>query len=166
MIARAYQSECLEAVRTAWDAGHQRADVVLPTGMGKTVVQSLIAHEFLDGRVMIVEPLNELVDQTAAKLTKITGEAPGIEQAERWSNESSWGQSSFVVASIHTLCGPKARFNRFRGIGLVIIDEQHKFGVVQREQLVRKGRHPHHRGHHAIWPPVELRGALRRPHRP
>jgi ATP-dependent DNA helicase RecG len=28
-------------------------------------------------------------------------------------------------------------------LGLVIIDEQHKFGVAQREQLVRKGRHPH-----------------------
>src|SRR5207253_2893049 len=28
-------------------------------------------------------------------------------------------------------------------LGLVIIDEQQKFGVVQREQLVRKGRYPH-----------------------
>ncbi len=27
--------------------------------------------------------------------------------------------------------------------GLVIIDEQHKFGVAQREQLVRKGNYPH-----------------------
>ena len=28
-------------------------------------------------------------------------------------------------------------------LGLVIIDEQHKFGVGQREQLLRKGRYPH-----------------------
>jgi ATP-dependent DNA helicase RecG len=28
-------------------------------------------------------------------------------------------------------------------LGLVIIDEQHKFGVAQREQLVRKGQYPH-----------------------
>jgi ATP-dependent DNA helicase RecG len=28
-------------------------------------------------------------------------------------------------------------------LGLAIIDEQHKFGVAQREQLVRKGRYPH-----------------------
>jgi len=31
----------------------------------------------------------------------------------------------------------------FQNLGLVIIDEQHKFGVAQREALVRKGRYPH-----------------------
>ena len=32
---------------------------------------------------------------------------------------------------------------RLPNLGLVIIDEQHKFGVAQREQLVRKGNYPH-----------------------
>jgi len=30
-----------------------------------------------------------------------------------------------------------------RNLGLAIIDEQHRFGVAQREQLVRKGEYPH-----------------------
>ena len=30
-----------------------------------------------------------------------------------------------------------------RNLGLVIIDEQHKFGVAQREKFLRKGRYPH-----------------------
>lgn len=32
---------------------------------------------------------------------------------------------------------------RMPKLGLVIIDEQHKFGVAQREELVRKGQYPH-----------------------
>src|SRR5205814_9463777 len=30
-----------------------------------------------------------------------------------------------------------------KNLGLVIIDEQHRFGVAQREQFVRKGQYPH-----------------------
>jgi ATP-dependent DNA helicase RecG len=32
---------------------------------------------------------------------------------------------------------------QMRNLGLVVIDEQHKFGVAQREQLLRKGNYPH-----------------------
>ena len=31
----------------------------------------------------------------------------------------------------------------FERLGLRIIDEQHKFGVTQREKLLRKGSYPH-----------------------
>ena len=37
----------------------------------------------------------------------------------------------------------RSRLRHSENLGLVIIDEQHKFGVAQREQLVRKGRYPH-----------------------
>ena len=51
-------------------------------------------------------------------------------------------------------------------LGLVIIDEQHKFGVAQREQLVRKGDYPAPAGHdrhaHPAHPGTD---ALRRPGR-
>jgi ATP-dependent DNA helicase RecG len=32
---------------------------------------------------------------------------------------------------------------RFRNLGLAVIDEQHRFGVMQRAQMFRKGRRPH-----------------------
>jgi ATP-dependent DNA helicase RecG len=40
----------------------------------------------------------------------------------------------------HALLTPRFEISK---LGLVIIDEQHKFGVAQREQLVRKGSYPH-----------------------
>ncbi len=45
-----------------------------------------------------------------------------------------------VVVGTHALVEEKFALEN---IGLVIIDEQHKFGVEQRKKLVRKGRYPH-----------------------
>ncbi|MFO1457915.1 MAG: ATP-dependent DNA helicase RecG [Verrucomicrobiota bacterium] len=45
-----------------------------------------------------------------------------------------------VVVGTHALIEPGFETSR---LGLVIIDEQHKFGVVQRDRLLRKGRYPH-----------------------
>lgn len=45
-----------------------------------------------------------------------------------------------VTVGTHALL--EAGFSPTR-LGLVVIDEQHKFGVTQREELVRKGRYPH-----------------------
>jgi ATP-dependent DNA helicase RecG len=48
--------------------------------------------------------------------------------------------SSTLFIGTHALITPAFDLPR---LGLVIIDEQHKFGVAQREQLVRKGKYPH-----------------------
>ena len=48
--------------------------------------------------------------------------------------------SPLLVIGTHALI--EAGFTMER-LGLVIIDEQHKFGVAQREQLLRKGSYPH-----------------------
>jgi ATP-dependent DNA helicase RecG len=45
-----------------------------------------------------------------------------------------------LVVGTHALIQDRFTIDR---LGLAIIDEQHKFGVAQREQLVRKGRYPH-----------------------
>ena len=45
-----------------------------------------------------------------------------------------------VVVGTHALIEPGFETSR---LGLVIIDEQHKFGVAQRDRLLRKGHYPH-----------------------
>jgi ATP-dependent DNA helicase RecG len=45
-----------------------------------------------------------------------------------------------LIIGTHALIQPDFEIDR---LGLAIIDEQHKFGVAQREQLLRKGRYPH-----------------------
>jgi ATP-dependent DNA helicase RecG len=45
-----------------------------------------------------------------------------------------------LVIGTHALITPLFHISK---LGLVVIDEQHKFGVAQREQLVRKGQYPH-----------------------
>ncbi|MFQ5482659.1 MAG: ATP-dependent DNA helicase RecG, partial [Nitrospinaceae bacterium] len=50
------------------------------------------------------------------------------------------GGDTRIVIGTHALIQKEVRFHR---LGLVVIDEQHRFGVLQREALGRKGLSPH-----------------------
>lgn len=50
------------------------------------------------------------------------------------------GGNAGIVVGTHALIQDKVRFHR---LGLVVIDEQHRFGVLQRSNLLNKGMHPH-----------------------
>ncbi len=54
--------------------------------------------------------------------------------------ESGTDGRRILTIGTHALIEPSFSQDR---LGLVIIDEQHRFGVTQREKLVRKGRYPH-----------------------
>lgn len=62
---------------------------------------------------------------------QLSASGPGRESA---------GAAAALYIGTHALLTGEVRLPR---LGLVIIDEQHKFGVSQRETLVRKGRYPH-----------------------
>src|SRR5205814_4297019 len=49
-------------------------------------------------------------------------------------------QSAILTIGTHALIESGFAMER---LGLVIIDEQHKFGVTQREEFLRKGNYPH-----------------------
>ncbi len=48
--------------------------------------------------------------------------------------------SAQLVFGTHALLSEDTKF---KALGLVVVDEQHRFGVVQRQRLVAKGRSPH-----------------------
>jgi len=79
------------------------------------------------------EPLGITVElQTGSR--KTASERPPLPRASRATSPAS------LFIGTHALV--ESEFE-VPNLGLVIIDEQHKFGVTQREKLVRKGRYPH-----------------------
>ncbi|MFD4259983.1 DEAD/DEAH box helicase [Streptomyces sp. NPDC058534] len=122
---RPYQVDAIEALRTGWAAGHNRLAVVLPTGAGKTVVFSHLAHQMLDSlngrRVLVIAHREELIEQAAAKLLAVDPMLRvGIVKAERDQHHDA----DVIVASVQTLAVPRRR-EAIRDIGLVIVDECH-----------------------------------------
>ena len=64
----------------------------------------------------------------------------GTSQKERaWILERIAHGDIRVVVGTHALLEQNVRFHR---LGLIVVDEQHKFGVVQRGKLREKGQHP------------------------
>jgi ATP-dependent DNA helicase RecG len=79
------------------------------------------------------EPLGIAVDlRTGSRKTDAREELP--------LGGAAPGTRPTVTVGTHALIQPGFQPDR---LGLVVIDEQHKFGVAQREQLLRKGRYPH-----------------------
>jgi ATP-dependent DNA helicase RecG len=50
------------------------------------------------------------------------------------------GGSCHITVGTHAIFQEQVRFNK---LGLVVIDEQHRFGVRQRNEFMQKGDHPH-----------------------
>jgi superfamily II DNA or RNA helicase len=119
---RDYQSAATTSIHAAFES-HSRVLAVLATGLGKTVIFSTIAAGWTNGRALVVAPMIELIGQAAKKIRRITGQMPAIEQADQWSNESSWAKNQFIVGSKQTLCAKGKRYQRFEDVGLLVLDE-------------------------------------------
>ncbi|MFF2525928.1 DEAD/DEAH box helicase [Streptomyces liangshanensis] len=122
---RPYQLDAIEALRTGWAAGTNRLAVVLPTGVGKTVVFSHLAHRMLDNlngrRALVIAHREELIEQAASKLIAVDPMLRvGIVKAQRDDHHDA----DVIVASVQTLAVPRRR-EAIRDIGLIIVDECH-----------------------------------------
>ncbi|MGH9706320.1 MAG: ATP-dependent DNA helicase RecG, partial [Candidatus Acidiferrales bacterium] len=112
----------LEAAVIAIENGYQVA-LMAPT-------EILAAQHFLSAR-RVFEPAG----YSSALMVS------GRKRAERAeiADQISSGAAQFVVGTHALLEDPVA----FQRLGLVIVDEQHRFGVLQRKRLIEKGASPH-----------------------
>ncbi|GAA3301380.1 DEAD/DEAH box helicase [Streptomyces cinereospinus] len=122
---RPYQRDAIDALRNGWATGQNRLAVVLPTGAGKTVVFSHLAHQMLDSlggrRALVIAHREELIEQAASKLLAVDPMLRvGIVKAQRDDHHDA----DVIVASVQTLAVPRRR-EAIRDIGLVIVDECH-----------------------------------------
>ncbi len=81
--------------------------------------------------------LTKLLGTLGVRVERVTGDLPRRTRTTLLRRLAS-GDIDCVVGT-HALVQPDVHFGRF---GLAVIDEQHKFGVLQRSHLVGKGHHP------------------------
>jgi len=136
-----------------------RADLCLGTpmrrllqgdvGSGKTLVAACSALMVMESgmNVALMAPTQILAEQhfrTLQTWFSPLGIIVLLVTGERTLEESqvkrAAGTESAIFVGTHALLEGKVQMER---LGLVVIDEQHKFGVTQREKLVRKGKYPH-----------------------
>ena len=122
-------------------------------GSGKTVVAllALVCAVFNGYQGSLMAPTEVLARQHGASIQEmlsnagisvnvvvLTGSMSAKEKGLAYEQIES-GQAGIVVGT-HALIQNKVRFHR---LGLVVTDEQHRFGVRQRELLADKGFSPH-----------------------
>ncbi len=120
-------------------------------GSGKTVVAiaaALIAADsgyqtaFMAPTDLLAQQhftsVNSIASSFSLKAVLLTGKQKPKEQGEA-RNQISSGQADIVVGT-HSLISEKTEFAK---LGLAIIDEQQRFGVIQRQMLVNKSVCPH-----------------------
>ena len=99
----------------------------------------ILAEQHFRNFTRWLEPLGVKVEmQTGSKKTSEDG-GWKIEDGKRARSSILHPPSSIFIGT-HALLTTGFTIPR---LGLVIIDEQHKFGVAQREQFLRKGNYPH-----------------------
>ena len=119
-------------------------------GSGKTIVALLAALVAMENglQVAFMAPTEVLADQhyltirrvlggSRFRVVSLTGSVPAARRREVLAELAS-GAAHLVVGT-HALVEETVRFLR---LGLIVIDEQHRFGVMQRATLLSKGHTP------------------------
>ena len=119
-------------------------------GSGKTIVAVVASVIVIENgaQVALMVPTEVLAEQHFANVSRILGRAgyrialltSALKKSERAEllRSIAAGEVNMVVGT-HALIQQEVRF---QSLGLVVIDEQHRFGVLQRAELRAKGHSP------------------------
>ena len=120
-------------------------------GSGKTITSLLLAMHYMDNsiQVCILAPTEVLARQHYATIQNLLSHTPFMnmdlfvgKEKEKIRREKlarlKEGETLLAIGT-HSLLQEDVVF---KDLGLVIIDEQHKFGVEQRETIRKKGKNP------------------------
>ncbi|MBR1403978.1 MAG: ATP-dependent DNA helicase RecG [Treponema sp.] len=117
-------------------------------GSGKTLVSFFAALRVIDygGQVALMAPTELLARQHAENAARLL-EAVGVSVAYLTGNIKTKGRDNLLSAlkkgDINLVIGTHALFSKnvqYHDLALAIIDEQHRFGVMQRSAILDKGR--------------------------
>ncbi|MBL8550405.1 MAG: ATP-dependent DNA helicase RecG [Hyphomonadaceae bacterium] len=120
-------------------------------GSGKTLVAALTMARAAEAGLQcaLMAPTDILARQHGANLIPLLA-AAGLKAAVLSGRDKGKERAAIVAGladgSIHAVIGTHALFQEsvaFRDLGLIVIDEQHRFGVSDRAKLVEKGFAPH-----------------------
>ncbi len=152
----AAQTEVLRELRKDFSGPHPMRRLLQgDVGSGKTVVAACCALMALESgcNVLLMAPTEILAAQHYQNFSRwFAGLQVGVElhtgsrKTLRNSTPDSHPPTAPPPAPVSLVIGTHALVQAgfaLENIGLVIIDEQHKFGVAQREELLRKGHYPH-----------------------
>jgi len=146
------QTRAFDAAKTDMASGERMMRLVHgDVGSGKTFVAALCAAFAAEAGVQtaLMAPTEILARQHAATLKGFL-EPAGL-TVEALTGRDKAGRRSELAEALKTgaidvVCGTHALFQEgvaFRDLGLVVIDEQHRFGVSDRRRLTAKGARPH-----------------------
>jgi len=142
------QTQVLRVIRRDMAGPHPMRRLLQgDVGSGKTVVAACTALMALESgtSAALMVPTEILAEQHAHNFRRWF-EPLGIALEVRAGGRELLSLAPFGARTLRFFIGTHALLEKTfapENLGLVIIDEQHKFGVAQREQLVRKGAYPH-----------------------
>ncbi|HJS51586.1 MAG TPA: ATP-dependent DNA helicase RecG, partial [Pyrinomonadaceae bacterium] len=119
-------------------------------GSGKTIVAFIAMFVAMENgyQTALMAPTEILADQHARNAEAIfreTGYRIGLLTGSMKAAEKRKAHDAISKGEVHLVIGTHAVIQeavKFENLGLAVIDEQHRFGVLQRAELTRRGYNP------------------------